>query len=125
MSRSSHKEIATTFLGMAARGEARAAFEQYAAHDFRHHNPHFAGDARTLSTAMDENARQFPQKVLDVMHVIEEGDLVVVHGRVRMTPDGNPIALVHLFRFEGDRIAELWDIGQPLPENSPNQYGMF
>ena len=40
-------------------------------------------------------------------------------------PDDNGAALVHLFRFEGDRIAELWDIGQAVPEQSVNANGMF
>ena len=29
------------------------------------------------------------------------------------------------FRFQGDRIVELWDLGQPVPEKSPNENGMF
>jgi len=32
---------------------------------------------------------------------------------------------VHLFRFEGDHIVELWDIGQPVPAESVNTNGMF
>jgi predicted SnoaL-like aldol condensation-catalyzing enzyme len=32
---------------------------------------------------------------------------------------------MHLFRFEGSRIAELWDVGQSVPEESVNDYGMF
>ena len=39
---------------------------------------------------------------------------------------GDPgVAVVHVFRFEGDRIAEFWDIGQPVPKDSPNANGMF
>jgi predicted SnoaL-like aldol condensation-catalyzing enzyme len=34
-------------------------------------------------------------------------------------------ALAHIFRFENGRIAELWDIAQPAPSDSPNQNGMF
>ena len=34
-------------------------------------------------------------------------------------------AAVHLFRFDGDRIVELWDVGQPVPEESPNENGVF
>lgn len=56
---------------------------------------------------------------------MQEGDLVAVHARVRMKPGDPGVALVHIFRFEGDRIAELWDIGQAPPENSPNEHGMF
>jgi predicted SnoaL-like aldol condensation-catalyzing enzyme len=32
---------------------------------------------------------------------------------------------VHIFRFDGDRIAEPWDIGQPVPAESVNTNGMF
>ncbi len=35
------------------------------------------------------------------------------------------MALVHIFHFKGDRIDELWDIGQPVPQDCPNQHGMF
>ena len=121
----SHKDAATTFLRLAASGDVKRAFDTYTAPDFRHHNPHFRGDAKSLASAMAENAAQNPGKQLRVERVIEEGDLVAVHGRVRMNADAPDIALVHIFRFEGDRIAELWDIGQPPPESSPNEYGMF
>ena len=35
------------------------------------------------------------------------------------------MAGMELFRFEGDRIAELWDIVQPVPAESVNAVGMF
>ncbi len=39
---------------------------------------------------------------------------------------GDPwFALVHIFRFKEDRVAELWDIAQPVPADSPNEHGMF
>ena len=122
---SSHKNAATDFLHLAASGDVQRAFDTYAAPNFRHHNPHFRGDAKSLASAMAENAAQNPEKQLDVERVIEEGDLVAVHGRVRLKADAPEIALVHIFRFEGDRIAELWDIGQAPPDRSPNEYGMF
>lgn len=34
-------------------------------------------------------------------------------------------AVVHIFRFDDDRIVELWDIGQAVPEASVNENGMF
>ena len=120
----SHKDAATNFLRLAASGDVKRAFD-YTSPTFRHHNPYFRGDAQSLASAMAENAAQNPQKELRVERVIEEGDLVAVHGRVRHNPDAPEIALVHIFRFEGDRIAELWDIGQAPPETSPNENGMF
>ena len=34
-------------------------------------------------------------------------------------------AVAHFFRFEGDRIVELRDVGQEVPADSPNNNGMF
>jgi predicted SnoaL-like aldol condensation-catalyzing enzyme len=109
----------------AASGRVREAYEGRVTPGFRHHNPYFAGDAESLMRAMDENAKQNPAKSLRIVHALEEGDLVAIHGHVKMNPGDRGIALVHIFRFEGDRIAELWDVGQAVPESSPNQNGMF
>lgn len=74
---------------------------------------------------MEENARQNPHKVFDVKLSIAEGDFVVVHSHVQQNPNDHGAAVVHIFRFEDGRIVELWDLGQPVPESSPNQYGIF
>src|SRR6185436_13294028 len=97
-----------------AGGKAREAFRTYAAPNLRHHNPYFRGDVATLSQAMDDNAAQFPQKVFEIQRALEDGDLVAVHSRVRMKPGEPEIAVVHIFRFEGERVAELWDIAVPV-----------
>ena len=122
---SSRKDVAVSFLQAAASGRAREAYGRHVDKTFKHHNPYFAGTAEALMAGMDENARQNPQKRLDVLHTVEEGDLVAVHSRVQHTPADRGAALVHLFRFEGDRIAELWDVGQEVPADTPNANGMF
>jgi len=50
---------------------------------------------------------------------------VVTHSRVQQKPSDLGAAVVHIFRCENGKIVELWDLGQPVPEESPNQYGMF
>lgn len=121
----SHKRIAIAFLEAAAAGRVRHQGRTHLAPHFRHHNAFFAGDAESLLAAMDENAHANPDKRLDVLHTVEEGDLVAVHSRVQHRPDDPGAAVAHLFRFEGDQITELWDVGQAVPKDSPNQYGMF
>jgi len=74
---------------------------------------------------MKENAVQNPDKVLEVKRAIAEGEFVVVHSHVRQKPGDLGAAVVHIFRFEKGHIVELWDLGQPVPEKSPNQNGMF
>ena len=121
----SHKEAAISFLQLASSGKVKEAYRRYVAASFRHHNPYFSGNAEALMAAMEENAAQFPAKAIEVKHTLEEGELVAVHACVKLKPDDLGIATLHLFRFEGDRIVELWDVGQAVLEDSPNQNGMF
>ncbi|WP_078544638.1 nuclear transport factor 2 family protein [Litchfieldia alkalitelluris] len=121
----STKEIAVSFLQLVASGNIREAFQKYISPSFFHHNPFFPGDANSLMLAMEENATQNPNKVLEVKHAIQEGETVMVHSHVKQHPDDLGGAVVHIFRFEDNRIVELWDIGQAVPENSPNEKGMF
>lgn len=121
----SKKDMALSFLQLAANGRAKEAYDTYAGPGFKHHNPHFDAAPKALIDAMDDNARQFPKKRLEVKLAFEEGPLVSVLSHVRHTPDESGFAVVHIFRFDGDRIAEMWDLAQEVPEQSPNANGMF
>ena len=121
----SHKDAAVSFLRLVGTGKVRDAYERYVDADFRHHNPFFRGDRESLLKAMEENAVKSPDKVVDVKHVFEDGNYVAVHTHIRQHPQDRGGAAVHLFRFENDRITELWDIGQEIPKETPNEYGMF
>lgn len=121
----SHRDIAVDFLKLAASGNARQAFERFVTPGFVHHNAWFPGDGPSLMKAMDENAKQNPDKELKVHRVVEDGDTVATFSHVRHTRGEPGAAVVHFFRFEGDRIAELWDVGQEVPADSPNKNGMF
>ena len=74
---------------------------------------------------MLDGATQFPHKEFEALRFLEDGALVAVHGRVRLKPDSPPIALIHIFKFEGDLIIEEWEAAQQLPDDSPNENGAF
>ncbi|MEH7224429.1 nuclear transport factor 2 family protein [Bacillus sp. JJ1566] len=120
-----HKEKALSFLNLVVSGKIREAYESFVSPIFSHHNPFFTGDAESLMLAMEENAVQNPHKIFEVKLAIQEGDKVSVYSHIRQNPDDLGAAVVHIFRFEDDKIIELWDIGQLIPENSPNENGMF
>jgi predicted SnoaL-like aldol condensation-catalyzing enzyme len=121
---STKKQIATSFLKLAASGRLDEAYANVTK-DFRHHNPYFRGDAQSLKAGMAEAHQKFPNTTLEEQHVFEADDLVAVHSRVQHSSHMPEIAVVHIFRFEGDRIAELWDVGQEAPKDSLNENGMF
>ena len=119
------KDAAVEFLTLAASGQVRQAYARHAGAGFRHHNPHFGGDAASLMAAMEANAAQNPDKVLTVHKALQDGDHVAVYSHVRQQPADPGAAVVHIMRFEGQRIVELWDVGQPVAKQSVNEHGMF
>ena len=119
------KQAAVSFLKLSASGKLDEAYRNYIAPSFRHHNPYFRGDAESLKTGMAQAHEMFPHTTLEVQHIFEEDDHVAVHSRVKHSSDAPEIAVVHIFRFEGDRVTELWDIGIEAPADSPNENGMF
>jgi predicted SnoaL-like aldol condensation-catalyzing enzyme len=124
MDSEANKKIATDFLQMAARGEAKAAVRSFCSPNCKHHNPYFATGMDTLAQAMEDDGKQHPNKQLIIKQALADGGLVALHSHVIREMEQS-IATVHLFRFEGDKIAEFWDIGQVIPDDSPNTDGMF
>src|SRR5689334_1576703 len=118
------KAIALAFLKRARLGE-RAAVERLLAPGARHHNPYFGAGMPALLDAIEKTAHASPTRTSEVKRVMVDGDYIVVHSHVRPKPDDPGAAVVHIFRFAQNRIAELWDVGQPIPAVNPNADGMF
>ena len=119
------KEIVTHFLHLSAKGQSREAFKLYVAPDFIHHNAYFKGDRNTLMLAMEENAIQNPNKIFEIQRILEDDHLVAVHSRIQLQQNNLELAIMHIFRFQGNKIVELWDFGQPVPKDMINENGMF
>jgi predicted SnoaL-like aldol condensation-catalyzing enzyme len=121
----SNVAIATDFLRLVCAGRVDEAYDDYVGAVFRHHNPWFRGDAASLREGMAQNAAQFPEKRIEFKKTLEDGDQVMVMSLMRHAPDLPAYALVHVFRFAGGRIVELWDVAQEIPAQSRNDNGMF
>ena len=120
-----YKEQAVDFLQLIVSGEIDEAYKKYVSSDFRHHNPYFPGNADSLKQAMKENDGMSPNKTLEVKQTIEEGENVMVYSHIKQKVEDLGAAVVHIFRFHEGKIVEMWDVGQPVPEDSPNENGMF
>jgi predicted SnoaL-like aldol condensation-catalyzing enzyme len=120
------QEVAQAFLQRAGKGNVAEAFAQFVAPGFIHHNQYFKGDAASLAAAMEQSSRESPNAAIEVKQIYEDGATVITHSRVtRADPAAPAIAVVHIFRFKDDKIVELWDIGQPILPDSPNENGLF
>ena len=125
MGTSDYRQIATDFLMLASKGNSKEAFAKYVSKNFKHHNIYFKGDGDSLMIAMEDNAKKNPNKVFDIKRSLQDGDLVATHSYVRQKSGDPGAAVVHIFRFENDKIAELWDLGQAVPLETVNENGMF
>ena len=121
--KTSRKEASELFLKLASGGRVDQAFAKFVHPHFIHHNVYFQGDRQTLQQAMAENAREFPDKTYESMHALEDGDLVAVHGKVTLAP--KVYGVIHIFRFEGNKIIESWEASQEELADSPNENGLF
>jgi len=122
----SRKYRAVAFLQQVGAGDVRRAFELYVAPDFLHHNQYFKSDRESLLLAMEQAHAATPNRAVEVKHVYEDGNTVITHSRVvRQDPALPAIAAVHIFRFEGDLVAELWDLAQVIEGALVNEVGVF
>ncbi|SDM28598.1 nuclear transport factor 2 family protein [Allokutzneria albata] len=84
------------------------------------HNPHapagYAGSAEFLSGFVG----QFPELRLDFKRVLADGDFVITHCHMRLTPESRGSAVVDIVRLRDGKIIEHWDVVQEIPEHPTN-----
>ena len=119
------KRSAVDFLQLVVAGRIDEAYRKHVNMQGKHHNPFFPAGFPALQKAMADNHVEMPNKRITVKNVLGDGDLVAVHSHLVLSPGGNEMAVVHMFRFQGDRVIEMWDCGQQLPADSPNKDGAF
>lgn len=75
----SNKRNAIAFYRMAYHGEPRKAVELYVGDDYIQHNP-LVGDGKEPFIAyFEEMARDYPDKDIEFVRAVAEGDLVALH----------------------------------------------
>jgi predicted SnoaL-like aldol condensation-catalyzing enzyme len=125
------RKIAVEYFKLVSEGKFREGLRFFAP-DCRTHNPYVAGSMESLTDAMVAASKDPSMQGKDVgfavKHVLVDGDFVAVHtellnSKSRLSDGG--LRQVHLFRFEGDKIVEYWDITQQILRDMPNAKGAF
>jgi predicted SnoaL-like aldol condensation-catalyzing enzyme len=97
------------------------AASRYLRKDYIQHNPHVPTGLKGFQTYFRELFAQSSPAMkasfkLEVLHVVAEGDLVVVHTHQSgLGPDGKPFDVTgfDLFRVQDAMLAEHWDASAP------------
>ena len=105
--------------------KVKEAFDTWVREDYIQHNPVAPDGREPAIDALSGWLSTQPDFTYDVKRIIADGDLVAVHMHARPTPEDRGFAVVDIFRVEGCKIAEHWDVLQPVPEISANNNTMF
>ena len=118
----SNKDIAVAFYKAVTEGRVEDAFRLYAGSPYRQHNPLIEDGMEGLRKVVTwlTHARH------EIKRVFADGDHVILHSHWHGLSD-NPRgeAVVDIFRLEGGKVLEHWDVIQPIPETSANANTMF
>ena len=101
------------------------AVDTYFAPDYIQHNPLVQTGSVPMRAFFKKFYNDNPDSTVEINHVLADGDLVAVHYRFRVNAQDRGMAVVDIFRVGNGRILEHWDVGQPVPEKSVNNNGMF
>ena len=99
--------------------------EEFFTSDYIQHNPSVVTGPQGLKGILDRARVQSPHAEHRLKRVFVDGDYVIAHVHVIIHPGELGRAVVDIFRIEGGKIAEHWDVAQPVPENPANDNGMF
>lgn len=106
----------------------RSNIDEAAAHlgpHFVQHNPRSKDGVEGFRALFQDLKKQFPGVRADVKRAFADGDFVILHAHARLQPEDLGLAIVDIFRLEGGKIVEHWDVRQPVPETAANTNGMF
>jgi predicted SnoaL-like aldol condensation-catalyzing enzyme len=93
--------------------------------NYTQHNPAIGDNKEGLIRFFGEFWKKRPTTVYDIRRIVAENDLVAVHYRWTVEPGEFERAIVDIFRIENEKLAEHWDVVQPMPEQSVNEHPMF
>jgi predicted SnoaL-like aldol condensation-catalyzing enzyme len=120
-----NKQNAIDFYRMAYLGEPTRAVELYVGADYIQHNPSVGDGKQPFVDYFTEMANQYPNKEIEFVRAVAEGDLVALHTH-QTWPGNEEYVTMDFFRFdENGKIVEHWDAIQIIPDESRNGNLMY
>ncbi|MBU3004624.1 nuclear transport factor 2 family protein [Paraglaciecola arctica] len=121
----SNKHNAIAFYETAYLGDPVKAVELYVGAEYIQHNPVVADGKQAFIDYFSEMHRDYPNKSIEFVRTIAEGDLVALHTH-QTWPDGDEYVTMDFFRFdEQGKIVEHWDSIQTIPAETKNGNPMY
>ena len=89
-----------------------AVVDRFVRPDFIQHDPQIADGRAALKAAVKNLRATNPGLRVAVHRILAQGDLVVVHNNLVLTPGTKGNAVFDIFRVQNGKIAEHWEVMQ-------------
>jgi predicted SnoaL-like aldol condensation-catalyzing enzyme len=120
-----NKQNAIDYYRTAFLGDPVKAVERYVGDDYIQHNPSVANGKVGFIEYFQEMARDYPDKSIEFVRAVAEGDLVALHTH-QVWPGDEHYVTMDFFRFdENGKIVEHWDAVQRVPGETKNGNTMY
>jgi predicted SnoaL-like aldol condensation-catalyzing enzyme len=120
-----NKKKVVDFYEQAINRKDFAAASKYLGARYTQHNPVAADGPEGLKAFIQFLRDKFPDAKSEIKRVFADGDFVILHVHAVREPGTRGRAIVDIFRLEGGKIIEHWDVAQDIPEKAANPNGMF
>ncbi len=120
-----NKQNAINFYRTAYLGDPAQAVAAYVGDQYIQHNPLVADGKQAFIDYFTEMHARFPDKQIQFVRAIGEGDLVALHTH-QTWPGNDQYVTMDFFRFDAaGKIVEHWDAIQQVPETTLNGNTMY
>jgi len=125
MNLEANKKNAIAFYKMAYEGNPKDAVNQFIGNQYIQHNPDVADGLQGFIDYFDRMQREYPEKSIEFVRCIAEGNLVALHTH-QTWPDNDEYITMDFLRFDNKgKICEHWDAIQQIPKQSANPNTMY
>ncbi|MDB5719009.1 MAG: hypothetical protein JWM38_2436 [Sphingomonas bacterium] len=126
-SRATSLKVYHDYVAEVAKGNVIGAIERWFAPDYRQHSPIITDGKQG---AIDYLRKEWGDQsavppTLGPQRIVAEGDLVLVHYILTDGTTKKQSAQIDIFRIANGKIAEHWDIKQPVPEKTASGNPMW
>ena len=120
-----NKKNAIAFYRTAYLGDPAKAVEMYVGTEYIQHNPLVGDGKQEFIDYFNEMAAQYPNKEIEFVRSVAEGDLVALHTH-QTWPGKEEYVTIDFFRFDAEgKIVEHWDAMQEVPDETKNGNPMY
>ena len=120
-----NKKAVVEFYDKALNQKDFEAAAKYFGQHYIQHNPNAADGIEGFRKFIEFRREKFPAAKSEIKRVLADGDMVVLHVHSVREPGERGVAIVDIFRLEGGKIVEHWDVVQPIPDKAAHDNGMF